>query len=357
MPMMTTSARVDRVHYELDGPADGIPVLMIHGLGGTTSTWSAMLVSSSSGGARGGGGRDGSSGGDSGTGSRPSGCRVVRLDLPGSGHSTLAGDQPALTIADHVRAVRRVAAAVGLAQAHVVGHSMGCIVAQHLAAEDPGFVSSLALYGPLLALPEAARPVILARGQRARDDGLAGMQAITNTLLETAVSARSRRERPAAWAFVRESLMRQPAAGYAANCDALAGSQPADVAGIHCPVLLVTGDDDRVAPPVAVQAMATRFAPAAAARVIVLPGCGHWHPVEQPETCQRLLLDHLQRAVRHQQEQARRSALIPARTRVAAGTATGAGAGPGVAAGAGAGSSAVLSASRPSVVTVVRQAG
>lgn len=282
-----TTLKIDGIHVEIDGADDATPVILIHGLGGTTNTWSALLTP---------GVRD-----------DWAGYRTVRMDLPGAGHSPVSGER--LSIADHVAAVRRVAAVTGIRSAHVVGHSMGCIVAQHLAVIDPGLVRSLVLFGPLLALPEAARPLIRARGEQARSEGTAGMQAIADTLLQTAVSTRTRRERRAAWAFVRESLLRQPPAGYAANCEALAGSQPADVARLGCPVLLVTGDEDRVAPPEAVRALAAALDARTAARVVVLSGCGHWHPIEQPEEGLRLCLDHLQRAERLARESARRLAL------------------------------------------------
>ena len=40
----------------------------------------------------------------------------------------------------------------GVERAHVVAHSMGTIIAAHLAASEPGKVASLALFGPLLSL-------------------------------------------------------------------------------------------------------------------------------------------------------------------------------------------------------------
>ena len=58
-------------------------------------------------------------------------------------------------------------------------------------------------------------------------------------------------------------------------------------------MLLVTGDEDGVAPPQAVRAMADRLHNAASKRVVVLPRCGHWTPLERPEECQRELRDFL----------------------------------------------------------------
>ena len=87
--------------------------------------------------------------------------------------------------------------------------------------------------------------------------------------------------------------MRQDADGYARSCEALAEAQPAAVERIEAPVLLVTGDEDGVAPPQAVRAMADKLHRAKSTRVVVLPRCGHWTPIERPEECARELRDFL----------------------------------------------------------------
>jgi 3-oxoadipate enol-lactonase len=94
-------------------------------------------------------------------------------------------------------------------------------------------------------------------------------------------------------AYVRESLMRQDGEAYARTCEALADAQPAALDRIAVPVLLVTGDEDGVAPPQAVRALAERLHGAPSARVVVLPRCGHWTPIERPEECARELRDFL----------------------------------------------------------------
>ena len=71
-------------------------------------------------------------------------------------------------------------------------------------------------------------------------------------------------------------------------------AQAAEVAGNRTlPLLLVTGDEDGVAPPQAVRAMAERLHRARSTRVVVLPKCGHWTPVERADECQRELRDFL----------------------------------------------------------------
>lgn len=252
-----TTQFIERIAVEVDGEGD--PVFMIHGLGGSSNTWTPVMPAFMR-------------------------MRSVRMDLPGSARSHRV--EGALSIERFVHAALRVLSAVGVSRAHVVGHSLGTIVAQHLAAAEPGMVRSLALFGPLPAPPDAARPNIRARGDKARSEGAVGMQAIADALVQAATSAETKAKRPAAVAFVRESLMRQDADGYARTCDALADAQAADLGKIDCPALLVTGDEDAVAPPQSVRAMAQKIS---RSRVEVLRGCGHWTPVERPEECVALL--------------------------------------------------------------------
>ena len=237
---------------------DGDAVVMVHGLGGTGNSWHAQV------------------------GPLARFFRVVRLDLEGSGRSPATG---ALSIASFAADASALMDALDIASAHLCGHSMGTIVCQHIAAENPERVKSLALMGPLAEPPEPARKAIRDRATLARKEG---MVPIADTLVEVAISAETRSHRPAAAAFVREILMRQDAEGYARTCEALADAQSADLASIDCPTLLVTGDEDAVAPPPAVRALGSRIK---GSRVAVLPGCGHWTPIEKPAQVNSALLD------------------------------------------------------------------
>jgi 3-oxoadipate enol-lactonase len=252
-----TLHHIDRMAVEDEGEGDA--VVCVHGLGGTSNTFTPLMPVL---------GRH----------------RVLRVDLPGSGRSQHA--EGALSISRLAGAVQAACARLGVARAHFVGHSLGTIVCQHLAADAPALVRSLTLFGPLMAPPDAARTAIRARAAKARSEGAAGMQDITTALLGGAISADTRERQPLAVAFVRESLMRQDGEAYARLCEALADAQPARVESITCPVLLVTGDEDGVAPPQAVRAMAERLHGARSTRVVVLPRCGHWTPIERVAECQ-----------------------------------------------------------------------
>jgi 3-oxoadipate enol-lactonase len=251
---------VGRIAVDIETPTGGgDEALCIHGLGGTSNTWTPLLPALSR-------------------------FTAVRFDLPGSGRSHRV--EGALSIDGFVEACLRVLSSRNIERVHVLGHSLGTIVATHLAAREPRIVRSLALFGPLLAPPDVARANIKARAVKARGESVAGMQAIADTLVQASTSAETRARRPAVVAYVRESLMRQDPEGYARTCEALAEAEPADTTAIACPTVLVTGDEDGVAPPQSVRAMGGKIA---GSQVEVLRGCGHWTPLEKADECIEIL--------------------------------------------------------------------
>jgi 3-oxoadipate enol-lactonase len=248
---------IQRIAYEFT-PGEGAgTVLCIHGLGGSSNTWTPVMDALRR-------------------------YNVLRIDLPSSGRSAQADTEQRLSIERMAKACSRVLAAKNIDKVHLVGHSMGCIVSMALAAFNPKLVQSLALFGPLFAPPDPARTAIRARAEKARQEGVSGMAAIADALVQASTSAQTKRERHAAVAFVRESLMRQDPQAYARSCDALADTVATDPDRIKCPTLLVTGDEDVVAPPQAVRIMNSKIA---GSELHVLRGCGHWTPLEMPNEC------------------------------------------------------------------------
>src|SRR5262245_9019075 len=248
---------VERIAIEVDG--EGEPVLMIHGLGSSSNLWTPLMPALAR-------------------------FKTIRPDLPGSARSARV-DGP-LSIDGFVRAMMRVCGAIGIERTHVVAHSLGTVVAFHMAVAEPRFVRSLALFGPLLAPPDTLRAGLRGRGEKARSEGDAGMQDIADTLVQAATSTETRARRPVTVALVREFLMRQSPDGYARTCDALAEAQPADVTRIACPTLLVTGEEDAIAPAQSVRHIGERIG---GSQFEILRGCGHWTTIEKPEECNDLL--------------------------------------------------------------------
>ena len=257
-----SSHGIARMAVEIQGA--GEPVLMLHGLGGTSNTFEPQMPVLA-------------------------GFRVIRPDLPGSGRSAVP---ETLSVGSLVASLMALLDKAGVASAHLVGHSLGTIVAQHLAVEHPALVRSLCLLGALTEPSESAREVQRRRAVTARAEGMA---EIAEQVAQASLSAETRRENPAAVAFVRESLMRQPFAGYALTCEALAEARAADPTAIRVPTLILTGADDPVAPPSVARQLGGRVA---GATVELLPGCGHWPTVERAAEVNRRLADFLSRRQR-----------------------------------------------------------
>ncbi|MCB8839807.1 alpha/beta fold hydrolase [Aurantimonas sp. VKM B-3413] len=258
-----TTVQLAGIVAEVSG--EGMPVVLIHGLGGTANTYEPLMEALSS-------------------------YRVIRIDMPGSGRSPVPHDAPTIEsfASDIVRAVRSLA----VERAHFVGHSLGTIVCQKIAADNPALVASLALYGALTEPPEGARTGLGKRAQMAR----AGeMSEIADQIVGATLAPGTRSSQPAVAAFVRESVMRQNPEGYARTCEALAKAERVDSRLISVPTLLVTGENDPVAP----VAMARELADAiAGASLHVLAQCGHWSLVERPAECSRKLVEFLRRVER-----------------------------------------------------------
>jgi 3-oxoadipate enol-lactonase len=252
-----TSASVGQVMFEIDG--EGPSILFVHGLGGTSNSFQMLL-------------------------GELRGFRCVRPDLPGSGRS-----QPPfgkLTMMTFVDAIAEVVQTVGNTPVHLVGHSMGTLVCQLLAARESHLVKSLTLFGPILEPSDSARQRLKDRACVARQDGMLGIADEVSASL----SSTSKTANPLAAPFVRESHLRQGADAFARSCEALADAKAADLRLLNCPTLLVTGDEDAVASPEMAHAIAEKVR---GARVKVLDHCGHWTPFERPRDCARLLLEHL----------------------------------------------------------------
>jgi len=245
----------------VEDAGDGPAVVMVHGLGGTSNSFQTLMEAAG-------------------------GHRVLRPDLPGAGRSAYRPGLRSLErMADSLKDCLRAA---GLDRAHFVGHSMGTLQCQYLAAAEPKMVSSLVLFGPILEPPVAARQALKDRAEAARTSGMSG---IADAISTASVSESSRSANPVTAVFVRESITRQDPAGYAAHCEALSEAPAADHAAIRCPTLLVAGENDPVAPVDMVRRLDEQID---GARVEIIPGIGHWMMVEAPGRSAELLSAHLE---------------------------------------------------------------
>lgn len=230
------------------GPA----VVMIHGLGGCADNFEPLMPALES-------------------------YRTIRVNLPGSGTSPLF--YQSLSIDSFAQSVEKLLRVLDIAEAHFVGHSLGSLVCQHIAIRHRDLVSSLALLGPLTQPPQEARSALQDRARQARKDGMTG---IARAIVERTLSKQTRETNQAAVMAVSASLTRQDPEGYARTCEALSAARALDWRAIHARCLLITGDEDPVAPPAMAQMLDQHLA---TSKVTILTGCGHWPMIEWAQDC------------------------------------------------------------------------
>jgi 3-oxoadipate enol-lactonase len=239
---------------EIDG--DGPPVLMVHGLGGTTNFYQVQAQALAE------------------------RFQVIRVDSAGAGRSPAT--EP-ISIGSHADDLAVLLDQLGVSGATVVGHSMGTLVVRTLAARHPALVSRLVLLGAVAEPADAARQAQRDRATTLRKDGTA---AVAPGVVANGLSETTRRDKPEVAAFVRELIMRQDPEGYARNCEALAAATDPGPVDPGLPLLLITGSDDKTGPPEVSQAIADAHG---SATVAVIDGIGHWTALEAA----RDVTDHL----------------------------------------------------------------
>ena len=228
---------------------------------------------------------------------------LVALDLPGHGASAHRAPGYDYAFADWVHDVLDAMAALGWAQADLLGHSMGGAIASAVAAAAPARVRRLALVealGPISGDPAQA-------GQRLRD-AVAARRAIaprpTRVIpdVATAVAARlvASKMTPEAARLIVERNLRPVEGGLAWRSDprltlpsALRMAEETVqslLRAIEAPVLVIAAEPSPPYFPAAVRE--ARLACLADGRAVVFDGGHHLH-MEQAERVARPLLDFL----------------------------------------------------------------
>ena len=198
--------------------------------------------------------------------------RLVLVDNRGSGRS----DRPAgsFAVADMAGDIVAVLDAAGIGRAHVLGASLGGMVAQELAIGYPERVDGLVLacttpgWPFAYPMPAASVRLIVATARMTPE-------AARRRHTENALSARTVRQRPELVNRLLEIQAYQPADGGALSAQAAAGARYAGrlrQARIHARTLVLHGGADTVVDPRNGRLLADRIP---GARLVTFPGLGH----------------------------------------------------------------------------------
>jgi pimeloyl-ACP methyl ester carboxylesterase len=203
------------------------------------------------------------------------GRNVLAVDLPGHGRSR--GD-PLPSIAAIADWLVALLDAMRVERAVLVGHSMGALAALDAAGRHPGRVAKLALLGP--AVPMPVSDVLL---EAAKQDDHVAFELINGWAFSPADQLGGNRL-PGVWMTGNAMRLMERSRPGGLHIDLLACHGYAEgltaAAKIRCPVLLLLGQRDQMAPVKNSSGLITTLAEK---RVVTIPDCGHSLMTEAPD--------------------------------------------------------------------------
>ena len=263
----------DGTHLCWDELGAGPTVLFLHGIGSSRRRWDPQLPAVSS-----------------------SGFRCVRVDLRGFGESEGAGQRFGMEtfLGDMIE----FSETLGAERFHLVGHSLGGMIAQKFAVEHRGRVASLVLAsttshnGRRATAFAQAMTTLSERGF----DLVFGNPALKSEIEQ--VLAEAFPKTPMPLEFLRSGV-EEPSPARANAWRACIDFTTKDrLAELTCPVLVLHGTADRLIPIRAGQLIHEAISHS---EWIAEAGAGHSLPRERAEAFTRALLDFLRRADRGKQ--------------------------------------------------------
>jgi pimeloyl-ACP methyl ester carboxylesterase len=201
------------------------------------------------------------------------GFNVLAVDLPGHGKTP---GTPFTAIADYSAWLVQMLDATNVAEATIVGHSMGSLIALETAARCPDRVEKIVLVGT--ALPMAVSQPLL---QSSKANDHAAFELI-NSFAHSAPAQLGGNRVPGAWMLGGSMRLMERSAPGALHADFVACNnyRLADLASVTCPVLLVLGSKDQMTPARAARALGEGLQHS---QTVVVESSGHSLMSEQPD--------------------------------------------------------------------------
>lgn len=237
-----------RLHYRIDGPDDGIPVVFANSLGTDFRLWDQILPL------------------------LPEGLRILRFDKRGHGLSDLPPGPYSMGALVHD--TEQLMDALGFRDAVFVGLSIGGMIAQGLAAKRLDLVRAM-------VLSNTGAKIGTREMWQGRIDAVnaGGLEAVVDATMDRWFSKPFQQTQEFhAW---RNLFLRTPAEGWTGCGAAIAGTDfYSTTAALRLPTLGIAGSEDGSTPPDLVRETA-ELVPGAQFELI--RGAGHLPCVEKPE--------------------------------------------------------------------------
>lgn len=250
-----------KLHAVAAGPAGAPAVVFMGSLASDTTSWGPQIEAMAA-----------------------AGFRAICFDFRGHGGSSPA--LPPFTLELFMEDLRAVCRHFGVARPHLVGLSLGGMVAMHAAIHAGADYASIVVASAKAHMPEAAANAWAARALEVRRDGVGIVVAgsIERWFTEPFLHAH-----PEVVQAAREMILRTDAAAYADCIDIVRHVDLLrHLPTIRLPALYVVGEHDLAATPAEMRDMAERTP---GARLAVIPAAAHMPAIEQPAAFNSCLLE------------------------------------------------------------------
>ncbi len=255
---MTQTVRVNDVDivYQWDGKADSPVVVLSNSLMSNFNMW------------------------DDTVGALTDKYRVLRYDTRGHGRSGVTpGPYSIESLAEDLVALLD---ALKVSKAHVVGLSMGGMIAQYIGANHPERVLSLGLCNTASEMPP--RATWAGRIEAAQKDGI---EALVDGTIQRWFREGFTQRSPEKIAVVRKMILATKVEGYVANASAVRDmSQTTMLLKIKAPTLVMTGRQD---PACTVEQGTVLHRMIDGSQFVIIEDAAHLSNIEQPEVFNRNL--------------------------------------------------------------------
>ena len=235
-----------RLWYEVFGANDGEPLLMIQGLGASSRGWIRQRRAFSK------------------------HYRCIAFDNRGVGHS----DKPegAYDLAEMAEDAIAVLDAAGVDTAHVMGASMGGVIAQILAVLHPDRVRTLVLACTASRHHEWRRELLREWRDTAAETG---MRHVAGRSLRWLVGSRMRRRLELPASLLWPLIAAAPAHAFVSQVNAILDADDGlreELAALDVPTLVITGSQDILTPVGDAEELAETIP---GAELVIVPGAAH----------------------------------------------------------------------------------
>ena len=240
------------LEYQLDGPKNGLPLVLLHELGGSMQSWEPCIPAMVK-----------------------AGRRVLRYNWRGTGTSEkIRGELAVDTMCDDLAALMD---AVGFAQpADIAGTALGGGIVLAFAARFPGKVRKVTASSPAIGGDSGIEEMLRTRADQVEAEG---MRPQVDSSLVRSYMPKYRTDDAVFTAYRNRWIANDPGSYASHNRMLAAMDERANMGRIACPCLITGGGDDKLLTPPAMKLIADTI-PGAEYRELPT---GHFLPVNTPD--------------------------------------------------------------------------